>query len=113
MVWFDKLWTSVRINGTWSGLLHYTLADPRFRQKTSWSRKGYAWRTEPNPTLTVTGKRLDVSAPPLAADPAKNAFVERDQPWMAVGIFIPSYGCWEITGDFKGEELSYIVRVVP
>jgi hypothetical protein len=103
----------VRRDRTWSGLPHYVPADPRFRQKTAWWRKGCDWQTEPNPRLTVTGRRLDKPAPPLAADHAGNAFVERNQPWMRIGIFVPTYGCWEITGHYNSENLGYVVRVVP
>jgi hypothetical protein len=30
---------------------------------------------------------------------------------MVAGIFIPTLGCWKITGHYKGEELSYVVWV--
>jgi hypothetical protein len=30
---------------------------------------------------------------------------------MGVGIFIPTIGCWQITGEYHGEELSYVVWV--
>jgi hypothetical protein len=28
---------------------------------------------------------------------------------MVAGIFIPTLGCWKITGHYRGEELSYAV----
>jgi hypothetical protein len=30
---------------------------------------------------------------------------------MVAGIFIPTLGCWRITGHYRGEELSYVVWV--
>jgi len=30
---------------------------------------------------------------------------------MVAGVFIPTLGCWEITGDYKGDKLSYVVWV--
>jgi hypothetical protein len=77
-----------------------------FGKRPRGGEKGYDWRTDPNPRLIVTGKHLNVHAPPLDADCAKNAFVERDQPWIGVGIFIPSYGCWQITGRYGDDQLT-------
>jgi hypothetical protein len=48
-----------------------------------------------------------------ASDYASNAFVDRNQPWMGIGIFVPTHGCWKITGHYNRENLSYVVRVVP
>jgi hypothetical protein len=31
--------------------------------------------------------------------------------FMVAGIFIPTLGCWKITGHYRGEELSYVVWV--
>ena len=30
---------------------------------------------------------------------------------MLVGVTIPTTGCWELTGTYRGERLSYVVRV--
>jgi|SRR5215472_3750173 len=112
--WFgnERLWTMVRADGTWKGLPHYTPDDPTFRQKLFWWRQGYNVRTEPQPKLTVTGTRLGSSAPPLVlADRASNGWVQADQPFMVVGINLPTLGCWKITAHYKGEELSFIVWV--
>jgi hypothetical protein len=61
----------------------------------------------------LTGKRLDGSAPPLSTDPHANAgwTNDRDHAFMVAGVFIPTLGCWKITGRYKGEELSYVVWV--
>src|SRR5207237_533030 len=111
--WFgkDKLWTAPPIDGTWRGLGHYTPTDPTFRQKLFWWRQGYDWRTEPQPRLRVTGRRLDSPAPPLAADPANNGWQRRDQPFMVVGINLPTLGCWEIIGNYENDELTFVVWV--
>src|ERR1700739_1222205 len=86
--WFgsDHLWTNLPVNGTWKGLGHYTPSDPTFRQKLFLWRQGYDVHTEPHPKLAVTGRRLDSTAPPLLSDPASNGWVQRDQPFMVVGV---------------------------
>lgn len=114
-VWIgsSKLWTDVPRNGTWQGLPHYTPEDTRYRQKVFWWSEGYDWRTENPPNLTISGKRLDGAAPPLSTDPHANAgwTADRDHAFMVAGIFIPTLGCWKITGHYKGKELSYVVWV--
>jgi hypothetical protein len=32
---------------------------------------------------------------------------------MLVGVDIPTLGCWEITGQYNGTELSFVVWIAP
>jgi hypothetical protein len=112
--WFgtDSLWTQLPANGIWSGLPHYTPNDPTFRQKLAFWRKGYVVRTEPQPKLKVTGRRLDSPAPPLLSDKtANNGWVQKDQPFIVTGINFPTLGCWEVTGHYGNQELTFVVGV--
>ena len=113
--WFgtQKLWTNLPVDGTWKGLPHYRPKDSAFRNKLFWWHEGYDWRAENLPELTVTGRRLDSPAPPLATDKHANNGWTNDphHPFMVAGVFIPTLGCWEITGDYKGDKLSYVVWV--
>lgn len=101
-VWVDspKLWTDIPRSGTWLGLPHDTPADARFRPKLFWWSNGYDWRIGNPPELTITGKRLDGPAPPLSTDPHASAgwTNDRERAFMVAGIFIPTLGCWKITG---------------
>jgi hypothetical protein len=110
--WFgtDHLWTALPVDGTWKGL-HYSPGDPTFTQKLFLWRQGYDPHTERQPKVTVTGRRLDSSAPPLLADGASNGSVQRDQPFMVVGINFPTLGCWEIKGHYQDDELTFVVWV--
>lgn len=69
--------------------------------------QGYDWRSP----LTVTGRRIDGSAPPLGASNATNAFADDIGSSILVGVEIPAAGCWEITGHLKGITLSFVVWV--
>ena len=112
--WFGskKLWTQLPKGGTWDHLPHARPNYTAFSQKLFWWRQGYDVFAEPQPKLTVTGKRLDSSAPTvLLADHASNGWVQRDQPFMVVGIDIPALGCWKITGHYQDEELSFVIWV--
>jgi len=97
----------------WRGLPHYTPSDPTFRQKLFFGRQGYVVRTETQPKLTITGRRLDASAPPLLSDKASNGWVKPEQPFMVTGINFPTLGCWEITAHYEDEELTFVVLVSP
>ena len=111
--WFGdgKLWIQLPIDGTWKYLSHYKPTDTGFSEKLQWWRQGYNWRTENPPQLTVTGKRLDSPAAPLATDGHANAAGMGDHPSMMTGIFIPTVGCWQITGDYKGDKLTFVIWV--
>jgi len=94
----------------WSALPH----NPEgYTQKVFWWRQGYSWKDEPEPQLSVTGRRLDTPAPPLNVSKATNAFAEDIQSAMLVGVDFPTLGCWEITGRIEGNELSFVVWVAP
>ena len=109
----EKLWTYITADGIWSGLPHHTIEDSRLGQKLFWWHEGFDWRTEHPPNLTVTGERLDAPALPITMDEHANAgwTDDRDHAFMVVLIFIPAAGCWKITGEYEGEELSYVVWV--
>jgi hypothetical protein len=122
--WFgtEKLWTELLVDGTWKGLPVWTAAEqgkneddsyrptgPAFRNKLVWWHEGYDWRTDD--PLTVTGKRLDAPAPPLYGRASNGWTNDSHHPFMVAGIFIPTVGCWQITGDYKGDRLSFVVFV--
>ncbi len=106
----EALWTAVRPNGTWEALPHDATG---YGQKVWFWKKGFNGHDDPNPKLTVTGRRLDGSAPPLVASKATNGYHE-DFNWaMLVGVEVPTLGCWEITGHIESHDLSFVVWVAP
>jgi len=109
--WFGtaKLWTSLPADGTWKGLGHYTPDDPTFRQKLFFFRQGYKLREEPSPKLTVTGRRINASASPLQSDKANGSWQDKRYPFMVTGVNFPTLGCWEITADYHGDKLTFVV----
>ena len=113
--WFgtDRLWTALPLNGTWSGLPHYTPDDPTFRQKLFFWQQGYDPHTEPRPNLTVSGRRIDAPTGPLQTDGKGNGGWTKDDQFIVTGINIPTTGCWEITGRYENDELTFFVWVSP
>ena len=111
--WFgsEKLWVQLPTNGTWSHLPHYRPSDSAYRQKIQWWRKGYDWRVDMPSKLVVTGKRLDSAAPPLASQ--SNASGMGSRAFIMSGLDIPTLGCWQITGDYNGDKLTFVIWVAP
>jgi hypothetical protein len=114
--WFgtDRLWTSLPTDGAWRGLRGYTPNDATLRQKLFYWRQGYG-RYE-RPAIVITGRRLDSPAPPLQVDRPYRGWggwvaPNRDQSFMVAGINFPTLGCWEITGRYKDDELTFVVWV--
>src|SRR5688572_1406910 len=94
-VWLDR-------DGTWQGM----------RDKLFWWREGYNGATETRPRLTVTARRLDGEAPPVHVPRATNAHHEVFGGWsMLMMLEFPTAGCWEVTGRYKGQTLSFVVQV--
>ena len=109
--WFGtaKLWTSLPADGTWKGLGHYTPDDPTFRQKLFFFRQGYKLKEEASPNLTITGRRIDAPASPLQTDQANGSWQSERYPFMVTGVNFPTLGCWEITADYHGDKLTFVV----
>jgi hypothetical protein len=117
--WFgtDRLWTQLPVTGTWGRLGHYTPDDPTFRQKLFFWRQGYDPHTERS-SLKITGKRIDSPAPPLLSDstsppllvdePTSGSWTDNDS-FIVAGINFPTTGCWEITGRYETDEVTFIV----
>lgn len=109
----ESLWTLLAVQGTWN--IHSNVLEEKggYRTKLIYWRKGFDWRREPQPGLIVIAKRLDREAPQVAADPARAVFVTTERPGMMTGIDIPSTGCWELTAQYRGHQLSFVVLVQP
>jgi hypothetical protein len=121
----EELWTDIHEPMVWLWAPHQPGHEQEVQPLTAkvfWWRVGYDWRTEPQPYLTITGKRLDGPAPPLmvmtrqrpdgsvaqATHAIMGNFVA-----MLTGVYVPTPGCWEITGDYRGDKLSFVVWVEP
>jgi hypothetical protein len=81
-------------------------------RKIFWASVDYDYHKEEYPDLKVTGRRLDGDAPPLLTMEASNAFPGPGAA-MVTGVYVPTPGCWEITGDYRGQKLSFVVWVYP
>jgi hypothetical protein len=107
--WFGtaRLWTMLDAGGeTWR---HLPPSAAGLAQKTFWWSSDWAPRDEPEPAMTVTGRRLDAPGS-FSFGPGTNATADFGTA-MLVGIDVPATGCWEITGRYRTATLSFIVSV--
>jgi hypothetical protein len=112
----EKLWTAIREPMVWEWRPHQPGHEQDLTAKIFWFRFGYSWRTEPIPKLKVTGRRLDGPAPSLMLPqgPATHAIMDDSgRGAMLTGVYVPTPGCWEISGDYEGDKLSFVVWVEP
>ena len=113
--WFgtEKLWTILPIDGMWRGWrgANDSASDYAYSMKIPWFRFHPAFSSkEP---LTIRGKRLDGSAPSFSEVFWGNAFPrEEDNAMIMGGVTIPTYGCWQITTQYRNQELIYTAWVV-
>ena len=84
-----------------------------YTQKIMWWSDLYSLKDEPEPDLVMTGERLDAKAPSVRVSKATNAFAEDIGDAMLGGADFPTLGCWKITGEYKGAELSFVVWLAP
>jgi hypothetical protein len=66
------------------------------------------WRITPG-TLTITGRRLDTSEPPVSATIPDGY---GDSGFQSSGVDFPTEGCWELTGTVGGSSLTFVVFVI-
>jgi hypothetical protein len=97
------LWTALPESGSWGQLAR--------GEKFFWWSADYAVRDELVPNLTVTGRRLDGEAPGFETSEATNVSHKSFGIAMLVGVELPTPGCWELTGTYRGESLSLVVLV--
>jgi hypothetical protein len=108
----EGLWTMLPADGTWRGSFPSKPGDFAYDNKFPWFRTHVAFSEKDGP-LTVRGKRLDGPAPSFietyydaVALPGKDG-----NAMVMGGISIPVFGCWEVTGHYKDQELTFTIWV--
>lgn len=75
--------------------------------------EGLRWCRENPPKLTKTGRGSDAAASPLASDDHANGGGMGDRAFIMSGVDIPTLGCWQITTDYNGDKLTFVICVAP
>ena len=106
----EGLWTALHNDGVWYGL---PKTSDGYTQKIMWWSGLYSLRDELEPALVVSGRRLDGDSPALRFYGATNAFADDIGEAMLTGVEFPTLGCWEVRGEYKKTELTFVVWVTP
>jgi hypothetical protein len=81
--------------------------------KLFWWRDGYDWRSQNGRLpLEVSGRRLDGQAPPMEVDHASGSHNATWKSFMVMGAWVPTPGCREIQGNYRGE-LKFVFWIAP
>jgi hypothetical protein len=60
--------------------------------------------------LTIGGRRLDASAPPLRARvPSTQSYGQTG--FIPTFVIFPTTGCWKVTGEQASAHLTFVVKV--
>ncbi len=97
-------------DGIWDGLPQSE--EGGFGQKVFWKYPGYSQTEEPIPAITLTGEQLDGNGTFEPLGPGTNAGAS-DLLGAAIltGVEIPNAGCWQLTGQYRDSQLSFVVWV--
>jgi hypothetical protein len=97
-----KLWTAM-----WPGGV--IKADPDYVDKDGSIHMKFGWWRGVSGQLSIKGRRLDASAPPLRAEVSSGY---GDRGFQASGVIFPAEGCWEITGQVGAARLTFVNFVI-
>jgi hypothetical protein len=105
----DALFTQIYSDGRWRGIR----SESGTRNKSAWFRKDAEWGGERPYQLVVTAKRMDAKGPLLTVPRVTNMLVGKEQKEVAMLLMVelPERGCWEVTGNYKSDSLSFVVWV--
>jgi hypothetical protein len=106
----ESLAVLLKTGGTWRGMG----PERRYRDKLFWWRRGFDGHIDPRAPLVVTGQRLDGDALPADVSRVTNAHHSDFGGWARLtAVEFPARGCWELTGQYEGQKLSFVVLVGP
>ena len=100
-----KLWTTLSQDGT----VVFRPNGPGFIGEDGSLSMKWPWYRGLRGKLTIHGKRLDMSAPPLRASIPDGY---GDTGFQATALIFPTEGCWEVTGQVGETALTFVTRVV-
>jgi len=103
-----KIWTGLWPYGVIVAAPEFVEPDDSIRMKFFWFADGVEG------SLSIRGRRLDESSPPVRAtisSASPETGFSGDAFWASAIIF-PTEGCWEITGKVGGASLTFVNLVI-
>lgn len=104
----DRFWTFLPTDGIWPP------GEKTFWFRQEWGHFGHNhWISDKDAAkFGVTAKRLDSPAPVAEILKANSSYREDWKAFLVGGINFPAPGCWEVSGRYESDELTFIVWVV-
>jgi hypothetical protein len=106
----EKLWTMLPTNGVWRDL---PFGEEGYVQKTFWWAPNIAITDESSSDFAISIKRLDAIQDQITRTDATNAYSGEIGSAILVGVSFPTEGCWQITGKYRAEKISFTILVAP
>ena len=106
----NELWTDLPVDDVWYGLPQ---SEAGYGNKIALWHEGYSQTEEPQPAITLSAQQLDGAAVMAPVVAGTNAYHPDYGQFMMTGIELPTLGCWEITAEYKGAALTFVVWVIP
>jgi hypothetical protein len=91
------------------GIVVFKPGGPGFVLKDGSLSMKWPWQRSVHGQLTIDGRRLDATAPPLRASISEGM---GDIGFQATALIFPTPGCWEVTGHVANASLTFVTRVV-
>ena len=106
--WFgsDALYVQLASDGRWRGIT----SPSGTRNKSFWFRKNPEWREEFPYQFKATARRLDIDGPMIAFPNVHNAMMGKEVAMLFM-LELPERGCWQVTGNYKSDSLSWVTWV--
>lgn len=107
----ENLFGDKRLFTLFPGNWHYTQKEGHHYRipKIVWGSNVFDLSSEVGKsTLTITGRRLDATSAPLEFDRANTAWTDKGY-FITSEFYLPTLGCWEVTGHFHGADLKIVV----
>jgi len=103
--WYGEngLWTALPEDGSWRQLA--------MGEKFWWWSKEFDVTEDSTPDLQVTARRLDGTAEEFQVSGATNGYHPSFHWAMLIGVQLASPGCWKFTGEYNGQQLSFVLWV--
>jgi len=90
------------------GTVTFCVGGPGFLLADGSLEMKFPWWKETRDKLSIMGRRLDATAPPLRSDVGESTDFHR----VPTYIIFPTTGCWEVTGKAGKAKLVFVTRVV-
>jgi hypothetical protein len=92
-----------------NGTVEFRPGGPGFVESDGSRSMKFPWWRAVGGKLTITGRRLDASAPPLRAHIPEGY---GDTAFQSTALIFPTEGCWEVTGRVGDVTLTFVTRVI-